>query len=87
MAEAVRRQRGLSVLNALLNALPDRNNNSDRSVRRKTCRITNDLGAKAFRASKNELASTYGAQLGRGLSLRVFKMWRSSGRLYEMDEE
>jgi hypothetical protein len=55
----------------------DANNNG--RVRRQTCRITNDLDAKACRARKG-LAGTAGAQRRHGLSLRIFKMWRYSGR-------
>jgi hypothetical protein len=49
------------------------NGNSNSNVRRQTCRITNDLDAKAWRARKG-LAGMAGAQRRHGLSLRIFKM-------------
>jgi hypothetical protein len=49
------------------------------NVRRQTCRITNDLDAKAFHA-RNRLAGTAGAQRRQGMSLRISKIWRYSGR-------
>jgi len=57
----------------------DDNDDENSNVRRQTCRITDDLDAKACRAHKG-LAGTAGAQRRHGLSLRIFKMWRYLGR-------
>jgi hypothetical protein len=62
-ARAVRTEKDLSALSAARISLPNpndgrengRDNNSDGNMRRQTCKITNDLGAKAFRASKMNL--------------------------------
>src|SRR5471032_173410 len=49
----------------------DDNDDENSNVRRQTCRITDDLDAKACRAHKG-LAGTAGAQRRHGLSLRIF---------------